>query len=213
MRARLLVLSAATVAITAALTSLLVKHVFTHNPLPPRVEYPQAVDLGPRPFGEIVDGRFRITNTGGSLLEVQRFRTSCSCAGVEAERDGVWHQVDKARIGPGESMDLTLRIAVGAPAGSHQTVQVYFDTNDPNHETAALEVMIPLVTSELTVSPKIISFGELERGESVTRAIVVFDSRPPSQDRKGGIEFPGSLRGKMRRNSRIAHPGGSSGGR
>ena len=126
-------------------------------------------------------GNFTISNTGGAPLEISRFRISCSCAGVEVQENGQWRQLDKARLEPGDYLELTVRIAIGAPPGLSQNVSIWFATNDPEHERAVVEVAIPHVTSDVYTDPMASVFGMLRTGESAKCTITIYDCGNPGR--------------------------------
>src|SRR5260370_37370564 len=111
----------------------------------PVLDYPATIDLGGRERGDIATGRFTVTNKGRGGLLLDQFATSCSCAGVEREVDGKFRRVGSVYVPAGEQLDLAVRVAVGAPAGESQNVQVWFETNDPSQPTGKMDVTVARV--------------------------------------------------------------------
>jgi hypothetical protein len=142
---------------------------------PPVAEYPETLDLGPQRNGRIVSSTFRVTNRGDTRLELSRFRTSCSCAGVEVHDHGQWKAIDKAHIAPGDALDFTVRISVGAMPGLPQRVMIQFDTNAPERTRAVVEAVIPVVTADVLSDPAAVSFGSLPPTGPATRSVTVYD--------------------------------------
>lgn len=142
---------------------------------PPAAEFPDTLDLGPRRHGQTVSHSFRVANRGGAPLDLSRFRTSCSCAGVEVEHDGRWKAINTARLAAGEFVELRVRIAVGTTPGTPQRVLIRFDTNDPDRAQAAVEAVIPVVTADTLADPAAVSFGSVPQGGSASRSVTVYD--------------------------------------
>lgn len=136
--------------------------------------YPESVDLGPREKGEVVTARFAIENPGRGVLIVDGLATSCTCAGVEREVDGEFSRVNSVRIPAGGTAELVARIAVVAPAGEHQSVQIFCRSNDPARPFARIGVVIPTVTGRLATSPRDVVLGTVPVGERVRRVVDLF---------------------------------------
>jgi hypothetical protein len=141
----------------------------------PAAVFPRTVDLGAQKFGDIVTGTIRVSNQGGSPLELSQFRTSCSCAGVEVLDGDRWRGIETARIAPTDGIELRVRISVEAWPGMGQMVYVMFATNDPERRSALVEVTIPYVTSDAFVDPAAVIFGVLRTGETARRTVTVYD--------------------------------------
>jgi hypothetical protein len=146
------------------------------SPSPPAVDFPRGVDLGPQPFGAIAHGDFRIENRGGSTLSLNGFSTSCSCAGVEVEEDGVAKQIQELHISPGGHADLKVRIAVAARPGTPQIVYVSFQTNDPERPAGTVVFTIPQVAGGVYAEPTAVVFGDLPLGRSASRTLRLYDN-------------------------------------
>ena len=143
-------------------------------PAPPALDVPAEVDLGPQEFGTRIVGRFRVSNRGGRNLDLSRFATSCSCAGVEVEQDGQNRQVEELRVPPGGEVELSVRISVAVRPGSQQTVLVRFSSSDPERPDAAVKVVIPRITGGLSAEPAAIVFGETPLGRSATHIVRLY---------------------------------------
>lgn len=144
---------------------------------PPAAAFPEALDLGERPFGSEAIGRFQIGNRGGTELVVGEFATSCSCAGVEI--DGERSRLGSLRLAPGKSVDLAVRVAVGAKVGTPQTVHIAFTTNDPQRPSGVIVATIPRVQGGCHAEPVVAVFGEVTAGERPTQTVRLFDNNIP----------------------------------
>ena len=165
-------------AAAAACLTLLGWRVFLPPPQagPPSLDCPAGVDLGAQEFGSTAVGRFRVANRGGSDLLLTRFGTSCSCAGVEIEQDGVAKRVEELRVPAGGHVELSVRISVATRPGSSQTVLVRFTTTDPVNPDAAIKVVIPQVTGGLSAEPAAVVFGEIPTGQHAAKIIRLYSN-------------------------------------
>ena len=143
---------------------------------PPRVAHPPQLDLGERDLGELAVGRFAIRNAGGSILKVNSFATSCSCAGVERDEGGKFVPAGTLTVEPGGEAELAVRVATGAKVGTSQTVQVVFTCNDPERPLCSMEVVIPRVKGGVHVQPSVAVFGEVPLGKPEPITLAVFDN-------------------------------------
>ena len=76
---------------------------------PPTIEIPEAVyDWGAVLQGEVVTHPFRIKNTGGSVLRVEKVKPACGCTTVDYDKE----------IPPGGSGTITLKVETQKFAGS-----------------------------------------------------------------------------------------------
>lgn len=98
----------------------------------PVLQHTEFIDLGTHEQRGIAVGRFQVRNAGRGLLLLDRFRSSCSCAGVEREVDGKFLQVQSVRLRGGEQLELLLRVSVTARAGEQQHIACSFESNDPD---------------------------------------------------------------------------------
>ncbi|MBX9628126.1 MAG: hypothetical protein K2X82_30290 [Gemmataceae bacterium] len=155
--------------------------VYSSAPVPPVLDCPAEVDLGPREFGSEAAGRFRIANHGGSVLHLTRFGTTCSCAGVEMEQDGVVRRLVDLRVPPGGSAEASTRVTVGASPGLSQTVLIVFQTNDPDRPEASIKVHIPRVTGGLDASPATVVFGDLPVGQPASKRVRLYAHGPATR--------------------------------
>jgi hypothetical protein len=160
------------------------------SPAPPAIQYYREIDLGEHDFGDIVTTAFRVTNTGGAPLELSRFSSSCSCAGVEAEQDGESRRVESVRIPPGEHFDLTVRVAVGANPANSQHVEVVFATNDPAHPAGRVQFIVPRVRGLAYLAPNAVIFGAVPPGRPASQRVDVYDNGSAARE----IDYVRSLK-------------------
>jgi hypothetical protein len=166
-------------ALSSAVALVTVAVLRYHTPPPaghPVLKCPAVLNLGEREFGEVAVGRFQVTNRGAGELLLDRFRTSCSCAGVEVEQDGEFRRVESVRLGSREQKELAVRIAVGARPGTHQLVIVGFATNDPARPEAVVEVFIPRVKGGAYPQPTAVMFGEIPVGSEPRQVVRLYDN-------------------------------------
>src|SRR5205085_1794343 len=138
--------------------------------------YPPSLDLGPQDRGAVAVARFEIRNAGRGELIVDRFQSSCSCAGVEREERGELVRVKSLHIPPRGRAELVVRINVGAPIGESQPVQIVFRTNDPASSLGQIDLLVPLVTGGVFSSPRAVVFGSLRVGEVARRVVDLYDA-------------------------------------
>ncbi len=148
-------------------------------PAPPAAVYPDRIDLGEQPFGSIALSRFQLGNSGGSDLLVEDIVTSCSCAGVETEIGGEARRLSSLRVAPGQAADLAVRVAVGARAGTSQTIYVAFRTNDPQRPSGEIVLRIPRVRGGVHAEPGVVAFGEVPAGDRRPRTVMLYDNNLP----------------------------------
>jgi len=157
------------------------KPTWTGEPRPPRLDCPALVDIGPQPEGEVATGRFRVANLGGLPLSLTQFKTSCSCAGVETVEDGVDRLVQSAVIPPGADCEFLVKISVGGRAGTSQSLQVQFATNDPDMPVVVTTITIPRITGGIYAEPRAALFGDVKRGDRPVVAIKLYDNHMSGQ--------------------------------
>jgi hypothetical protein len=171
------------VPLTVFLGTLGFRYAQDHGlPFSPALECPERIDLGPQERGEVAVGHFRVKNAGSRPLALEGFQTSCSCAGVEGKVDGRAVRLKALALAPGEDAELSVRVAVGAPVGQSQTVQVFFGTNDPARPLWQIVVLIPQVRGACCANPTAVIFGSLPSGTQARQVIGLYDNGV-----KGGV--------------------------
>lgn len=177
MRSRIRYLSLLIVPVIGASVTLAGRHLWCSFGAAPVLSCPESIDLGEQERGAIAVARVRVFNSGRSTLLLQRFATSCSCAGVEQYVDGRLERANQAIIGPGEHAELIVRIGVSAPAGEQQTVLLHFASNDPNRPAGVVRFVIPSVVSGIYALPVAAVFGEVRVSSQQSRVIELYDNR------------------------------------
>lgn len=152
-----------------------------NSPQPPVLVHQSSFDLGPHEFGATAIGRVVLANEGSGELVVGPFKTSCSCAGVEVERDGQFHRIEELRIPARSRTEVLVRIAVGAKPGSYQQVQVVFASNDPARPEGDFEVLISQILGGVHSVPAAAIFGDSEQGASNVRDVFIYGNGAKSR--------------------------------
>ena len=173
--------------------------VFAPRPAPPvgpLARFPEAIDLGDRQPGEVVEADFPLSNAGDQPLTVSDIATSCSCAGLEAERDGRRVRVTEVVIPPGSTAPLRFRVSVGVPPGRSQTVRIGFRTSDPAHPTGDVPATVRRVVGRPFARPESVHLGAVRGGTRSSAGRRRPCSRPPP-----GTPAPCTWSGPTRRRS------------
>jgi hypothetical protein len=148
----------------------------TPVPLPPVMSHAPYVRLDPQEFGSMAIARLVLSNNGGSDLVVDRFQTSCSCAGVEIERDGKLQRISDLRVPARSQAEVVVRIGVGARPGTSQPVQVTFASNDPAHPVSTFDVQIPRVLGGVYAVPAAAIFGDVAQRSADAQTVYIYDN-------------------------------------
>jgi hypothetical protein len=132
----------------------------------PRLVAPtRPLDLGRGKTGRIVDGSFRLVNSGSAPLKYT-LGASCGCSELSPS---------VGTIGPGDFQDIHVGIRLGAP-GTDKNVQVTIESNDPDRPTVTHTVLASC-PAVLSISPAVIDFGRMKPGQALTRSIRIRDRR------------------------------------
>jgi hypothetical protein len=147
----------------------------------PVLECPALIDLGERDRGETAVARFRVRNNGRGELRIDGFQTSCSCAGVERESQGKFHRIQSVRVQPGEQVELVARVAVQAPPGQRQHVQVFLTSNDPTTPVKKLDLVVPRVRGPVHAAPAAVLFNTVSVGAMARQSVRLYDNGRPGR--------------------------------
>lgn len=147
----------------------------------PVLECPALIDLGERDRGETAVARFQVGNNGRGELRIDGFQTSCSCAGVERESQGKFHRVRSVQIQPGEQVELVARVAVQAPPGQRQHVEVFLNSNDPTTPVKKLDLVIPRVKGPVHAAPAAVLFHTVSVGAMARQSVKLYDNGRPGR--------------------------------
>jgi hypothetical protein len=169
-KTRLACLALTAITVTAGVALAYVVH--SHRV--PVVDYSELIDLGPRERGEIVVTHVTLANHGRYDLLIDHITSDCSCAGLEQERDGELMRLGELRLAPGDSAQLTLRVAVRGQPGSPFETAVHFQTNDPKHRLGTIRVSVPRILG-MSIRPTSVPLGDVLLGTHVHREIEISD--------------------------------------
>jgi Protein of unknown function (DUF1573) len=147
--------------------------------LSPVLECPEVLELGERELGEVAMSRFTIANRGRGQLEITDVETSCSCTGLEQEREGKLVRVESLRLSAGEKAELMMRVAVQGTPGIPSRNGIRFRTNDPSREEVTIEASVSKVKAGVTTIPTSAIFGTLFIGAKNHQVLDVYDSTVP----------------------------------
>ncbi|MDR0704384.1 MAG: DUF1573 domain-containing protein [Planctomycetaceae bacterium] len=110
------------------------------------------IDFGVIPSGVKVTQGFRLTNTGNSVLIINKLYTGCGCTEVKLSRN---------KIEPGKSETLFVTMEL---EGYGQKTNIYIFSNDPQKAILPLSVKAE-PTLQSVIEPDIIDFGQIESNE------------------------------------------------
>jgi hypothetical protein len=126
--------------------------------LQPKLDCPEEINLGSRSIGEEAIASFSVTNFGSEPLILDRFTSSCSCAGIEVSQGTNREPAGRLSVAPGQSLKLYARITVRGQPGAEARTHITFDTNDPNHPTWKLSIVVPQMLG-VAVNPSQVVFA------------------------------------------------------
>lgn len=129
---------------------------------------PPFVDLGNVDLGKGVERSVRVTHVGGSEWNIKDVRSANSMFEVLLSKP--------LRTSSQTVYDLNLRLKPETPAG-YVKGQLILVTDDPRATQIPMDVE-GRVVAEVTVSPQLLSFGDVEVGGSATKNLVVRANRP-----------------------------------
>lgn len=86
-------------------------------------------------YGQILEKKFEITNSGNQNLEILRLATSCGCTTAT---------ISQNQIAPGQSVELKVRYDTGAMTGAHakgkQERIIFIKSNDPRNPQTEVRI-------------------------------------------------------------------------
>jgi hypothetical protein len=107
------------------------------------------IDFGVIPSGVKITRNFRLTNTGNSVLVINKLYTGCGCTEVRLSRN-------KIEPGTSETLFVTMELE-----GHGQKNNIYVFYNDPQKRVVELSVKAE-PTLQSTIEPAVIDFGQIE---------------------------------------------------
>lgn len=142
--------------------------------------------------GEKLHHTFKLKNTGEGDLEVFEIRNNCSCAASKFTIGGrTWLEseiVDAKHLGvmkPGEeaTLEVELKTAKATRAGKDvlfsKSIRVY--SNDLTRNPLVLN-LDALMTSPFAVSPEMLHFGAVKKGQGARQSVVIYSDELGSFD-------------------------------
>ena len=129
---------------------------------------PPFVDLGNVDLGKGVERSVRVTHVGGSEWNIKDVRSANSMFEVVLS--------NPLRTTSQTVYDLVLKLKPETPAG-YVKGQLILVTDDPRATQIPMDVE-GRVVAEVTVSPQLLSFGDVEVGGEATKNLVVRANRP-----------------------------------
>lgn len=171
-------LAAAVFTLTAGLgLGLFARYQSPVSPPPapgPRVQCPDAIDLGECVYGTDRDVTFEVRNTGTEDLILSGFRTSCTCTDLSVRSPGQ-NSADRVVVGPGEAVTLGARYFVRSRYNSSTSTRVGFATNDPAVPEVTVTVRAGRVRGGLTPLPGSCTFGHIPLGGKREQVVHLVD--------------------------------------
>lgn len=140
----------------------------TTNPVPV-IEFKEEIyDVGDTWEGEKASHTFSFKNTGDAVLLIKKVKTSCGCTATN---------LSSKEIEPGETGEIKATFNTRRYHGK-QSKTIYVSSNDSKHPTVRLKLQTT-IKSAASFSPRNIQFGEILRGEKITRIIELIPEVDP----------------------------------
>jgi hypothetical protein len=135
----------------------------TNRPKAPRIDLRDGLllELGEGSQGELLEGKFRLGNSGSSELHFH-LNAGCSCTQLQP-RDGV--------LQPGESLSVNVGLRL-RNEGKDERVAIRIESNDANLEAIPFWV-IGKCPANILVDPALLDFGHIPHARSVSKEIKV----------------------------------------
>jgi hypothetical protein len=108
-------------------------------------------------------------------LVIDDVRSSCGCAGLERETDGLPARIESLRVLPGAEQALAIRAVVRGPVGGGIRHVVSFRTNDPGRPTASVEFLVAKIKGGVTSKPSNAVFGTVVTGTAARQVLEIHD--------------------------------------
>lgn len=140
------------------------------------IKYPRSIKLAPARAGTIVECPLSVENPSSKEVTLNRFGTSCSCAGVERRIDGQLVRPESIAIPAQSKIDLVVRISIGTKTGYSQTVGVVFQTAEPEPRTHSIEVIIPRIEGPAFADPSTVVLGDVSQHAKAKSIVYLFDN-------------------------------------
>ena len=119
-------------------------------------------DFGAVYEGDAVIHIYKFKNAGQGVLKIEEVRSSCGCTAVN---------LTSKEIEPGGTGEIKVTFNSRNYKG-RITKHIYVHSNDPDESIITLEIT-GIVKVDVEVNPKMIDFGEIYEGESVSQKLMV----------------------------------------
>lgn len=130
------------------------------NPVPV-IEFQEVTyDVGDIWEGEKASHTFSFKNTGDAVLLIKKVKTSCGCTATN---------LSSKEIEPGKTGEIKATFNTRRYHGK-QSKTIYVSSNDPHHATVQLKLQTT-VKSAASFKPRNLQFGQITRGEKISRII------------------------------------------
>ncbi len=124
-------------------------------------------DYGKVEEGASVTRTLTLKNIGTDSLLISNVSTSCGCTVAKlSEKD----------LAPGDSSALTIAFYTKDVVGTSVRRQVFVRSNDSTQSTVTI-TMVATILHFIDTDPHYINFGEVHRGSTVTRSVVLRNMR------------------------------------
>ncbi|MFT3878576.1 MAG: DUF1573 domain-containing protein [Gemmatales bacterium] len=160
------------VVISLALGTLL----FLHKQPRPVYCSDSVIELGEIDEGSVRNIKVTISNKGDKELVISDISSNCACSGLEIEGEHGTIRPRTMSIAPHTSINPILRVSINGRPGTVFRNGVQFKTNDPDKESATIEVIVSRITGGLVANPSSVIFDKVVSGDSADNIVEVFDS-------------------------------------
>lgn len=122
----------------------------------------QTYNFGKIYIGEIVEHGFKFKNQGSAELLVKNVKSSCGCTAA---------LVSKSHLLKDETGEVQVKFNPGRYVGM-VSKSVTVNSNDPESSSVKLTIAGEVI-EEVSVNPRLLSFGIIRKGDSSTRSVEV----------------------------------------
>ncbi|QVL29919.1 hypothetical protein KIH39_13675 [Telmatocola sphagniphila] len=155
-----------------------------------RLEFPVLVELGELPVSSRAVAEFSIANRADEDISIFRFKTACSCMGVEFQKGDIWEPVNSVKIPAKSVFKFRLRFSVVGNFGQPMQTSIQFETNEPTQKSAEVIVKVSKVIAGMTSVPPVIVLSDLRNGVSSKHRFEIRDGYPIPR-KVGRVEYAG----------------------
>ncbi len=121
------------------------------------------INMGTVPGTQIAKGETTVQNTGDADLHIKSVRGSCGCVSGKIEQDV---------LAPGATTRLLVELDPAKVAGFDAQKSIVLITDDPTARSLSVK-MTAKIDPEFSLEPGLFDFGDVPKGESVTRRILL----------------------------------------